>query len=81
MERRSIGRTKISKSALVFFGAPPGVFCCSVRDITNAGAGLRLDAPKTYPLNFELSFDNFHTTRRCRVAWKQGDLIGVAFEA
>jgi hypothetical protein len=32
------------------------------------------------PPSFELTFDNFHTIRRCRVIWQQGDLVGVAFQ-
>jgi len=32
------------------------------------------------PLNFELSFDSFHTVRECRVIWRQGDFVGVAFQ-
>ena len=32
------------------------------------------------PLNFELSFDNFHTVRECRVVWRQGDFVGIAFQ-
>jgi hypothetical protein len=27
-----------------------------------------------------LSFDNFHTIRECRVIWRQGDFVGVAFQ-
>jgi hypothetical protein len=32
------------------------------------------------PLDFELSFDKFHTIRECRVIWRQGDFVGVAFQ-
>jgi hypothetical protein len=79
IERRLIGRTKISKSALLFCGEQLGVFGCGVRDITNIGAGLRLDGLDVHPVDFELSFDNFRTVRKCRVAWKQGDFVGVEF--
>ena len=79
-ERRSIGRTRISKSALLFFSTQRGVLACSVRDVTNVGAGLRLHGLSVYPLNFEISFDNFRTSRKCRLAWTQGDFVGVAFE-
>jgi hypothetical protein len=79
-ERRSVGRTTISKSALLFFDAQRGVFTCEVRDITNGGAGIRLQDLNVLPLNFELTFDNFHTIRKRRVIWRQGDFIGVAFQ-
>ncbi len=78
-ERRSVGRTKIAKSALLFFGSRRGVFGCSLRDVTNIGAGIRLDNINVLPPDFELSFDNFRTIRKCRLVWRQGDFTGVAF--
>ena len=52
----------------------------AVIDITNLGAGIRTqDLPAT-PLNFELSFDNFRTARKCQLIWRDGDFVGVAFE-
>jgi hypothetical protein len=79
-ERRSIARTTISKDALLFFDAQRGVLTCRVQDVTNSGAGIELHALNLLPLDFELSFDNFHTVRECRVIWRQGDFVGVAFQ-
>lgn len=78
-ERRSIGRTKIGKTALLFLSSERGVFSCGVRDVTNIGAGIRLDEVHFLPPDFELSFDNFLTVRKCRLVWRQGDFIGVVF--
>jgi len=80
-ERRSIGRTKIAKGALLFFVGQTGVHSCGVIDITNVGAGIRTQDLPALPLNFELSFDNFRTLRKCRLIWRNGDLVGVAFES
>ena len=79
-ERRSVTRTTISKDALLFFDAQRGVLTCRVQDVTNSGAGIELHALNLRPLNFELSFDSFHTVRECRVIWRQGDFVGVAFQ-
>jgi hypothetical protein len=79
-ERRSIGRTKIAKSALLFFIGQTSVCSCGVTDITNVGAGIRTQDLPALPLNFELSFDNFRTVRKCRLIWRDGDFVGVAFE-
>lgn len=79
-ERRSIGRTMISKSAKLFFNAQCGVMACGVRDITNVGAGIRVDGLNILPVNFDFSFDNFHTTRECRLVWRDGDFVGVVFQ-
>ena len=80
VERRSIGRTTISKSALIFFDAPRSIFNCVVQNITNGGAGIQLPDIRVLPPSFELTFDNFRTIRRCRVIWRQDDLVGVAFQ-
>jgi hypothetical protein len=79
-ERRYVTRTTISKDALLFFDEQRGVLTCRVQDVTNSGAGIELHALNLLPLNFELSFDNFHTVRECRVIWRQGDFVGVAFQ-
>jgi hypothetical protein len=79
-ERRSIGRTRIAKGASLFFSAQTGVHSCGVTDITNVGAGIRTQDLPALPLNFELSFDNFRTVRKCRLIWRDGDFVGVAFE-
>ena len=79
-ERRSIGRTRIAKGALLFFSGQTGVRSCGVTDITNVGAGIRTQDLPALPLNFELSFDNFRTVRKCRLIWRDGDFVGVAFE-
>jgi hypothetical protein len=80
-ERRSIGRTKIAKGALLFFSAQSGVRSCFVKDVTNVGAGLRAQGLPALPLDFELSFDNFRTSRKCRLIWRDGDFMGLAFES
>jgi len=79
-ERRSMSRTRIAKSALLFFTGQAGIRSCAVRDMTNIGAGIRIQDLPAVPLNFELSFDNFNTTRKCRLIWRDGDFIGAAFD-
>jgi hypothetical protein len=79
-ERRSIGRTRISRSALMFFTGKTALFPCCVRDVTNLGAGIRLEGLNILPLEFDLSFDNFRTIRRCHLVWRDGDFAGVKME-
>jgi hypothetical protein len=80
-ERRSIGRTRINRSASLFFVGQTGVLSCCVRDVTNQGAGVQLDGLNVMPTDFDLSFDNFRTTRKCRMIWRDGDFVGIAFES
>lgn len=80
-ERRSIGRTKIARGALLFLHEKIGVHTCTVRDVSNLGAGIRAQDLTVVPLDFALSFDNFRTVRMCRLIWRQGEFFGVAFES
>jgi hypothetical protein len=80
-ERRSVGRTKIQKGALLFFSEKTGVQSCTVRDVTNVGAGIRAPNLQIMPLEFALSFDGFRTVRMCRLIWRQADFHGVSFDS
>jgi hypothetical protein len=80
-ERRSNGRTKIQKEALLFFSEKTGVHSCTVRDVTNGGAGISIRSLPIMPANFALSFDGFRTLRSCRLIWRHHDVLGVAFES
>jgi hypothetical protein len=79
-ERRAVARTKINRDVLMFFMGQDRVHPCCVRNVTNHGAGLRLDGVNIVPSEFGISFDNFRTMRRCRLIWRNGDFVGAAFE-
>jgi hypothetical protein len=79
IERRAVGRTTINRDVLIFFNG--NVHACCVRNITNHSAGLRLNILNIVPSEFGISFDNFRTMRRCRLIWRDGNLVGVAFES
>ena len=80
-ERRTVGRTRINRNALLFYSGRAGVLSCCVRDVTNSGAGVHLEALDVIPVEFDLSFDNFRTVRQCRLIWRDGDVLGLAFES
>jgi hypothetical protein len=79
-ERRSIGRTLINRNALLYFSGQADVFPCCVRDVTNSGAGIRLEGLNVLPVEFDLSFDKFRTVRKSRLIWRDGDFVGVGFD-
>jgi hypothetical protein len=54
VERRAIGRTIINRHALLFFAGQSGVYGCCVRDVTNQGAGIRLNGLNMVPLDFDI---------------------------
>lgn len=81
LERRSKKRTVINRDALIFFTGSETVHSCCVRDATNDGAGVRLNGLSVMPFEFGISFDRFHTMRKCRMIWREGNFAGVTFES
>lgn len=81
IERRSVSRRKVVKTALLFFGGRRGISTCGVRDLSRMGAGIRLQDVNVLPADFELTFNNFNTIRKCRLVWRQGDFTGVIFRS
>jgi hypothetical protein len=81
VERRAVGRTSIDRDVLMYFSGQDGVHACCVRDVTNHGAGLRLNGLIMVPSEFGISFDNFRTMRRCRLIWRDGDFVGASFQS
>jgi len=79
VEQRAITRTKITRNARLFFDEQRSVFACNVHDIAKGGAGIQLQDFLVLPLNFELTFDNFHNIHRCQIVWRRGDFVGVKF--
>jgi hypothetical protein len=59
VDRRAIGRTMIHRGALLFVSSKAGVHSCVVRDVTNHGAGIRLNGLNIVASEFGVSFDNF----------------------
>jgi hypothetical protein len=81
LDRRSCERTFCGKSGLLFFSRHRGFCPCYVRDITDVGAGIRLQHLPLLPIDFLLSLDQFKNARICRLRWRDGDFAGAAFEA
>ena len=79
-DRRAVGRAGIEKGALLFFKGQIGARGCNVIDISHGGAKLRTHNLSVLPNTFELTFDNFLTIRQCRLIWRDGDFLGLAFE-
>jgi hypothetical protein len=52
---------------------------CTVRNISNIGAALRIDAPFAPPPEFDLAIAAEGTTRRVRVRWQVGTDLGVEY--
>ena len=49
-------------------------------DISQTDAKLHADGLGLLPIDFYITLDDFLTIRKCRLAWRYRDDIGVAFE-
>ena len=67
------------KRAKIMFDDQSSLIDCIVCNITNEGACLNFATAMPAAESFMLSFDNFRSTRPCRVAWRQTDRLGVCF--
>jgi hypothetical protein len=52
---------------------------CTVVDISEGGARLRVDDLQFVKPRFHLKFERTSPGRACKVSWTKGDLIGIEF--
>ena len=69
-----------SMDGLLFFRGGREVHACVAYDVTKISAQMLSDGLGVLPIDFYVTFDNFRTIGRCRLAWRHRDLIGVVFE-
>jgi hypothetical protein len=72
-------RRRTSQSAWMTIDGSFATRPCTVVDISEGGARLRVDDPQFVKPRFHLKFERTSPGRACKVAWKKGDLIGVEF--
>jgi len=77
-ERRRVHRTQVYWCAQIVLDQS----CqdCVVRDISSLGARLAFISTAAIPETFELTVDEAHLRRRCRVVWRSDSQIGVEFQ-
>jgi hypothetical protein len=68
---------RISSVAKIFFEAKAPVIECILIDYSAGGACLQLQKFVDIPNRFEVLYGT--TRKRCRIVWKRGLRLGVAF--
>jgi hypothetical protein len=68
---------RISTVAKILLGGKTPVVDCILVDYSAGGACLQLQKFMELPSRFEILYGT--TRKRCRIAWKRGMRIGVAF--
>jgi hypothetical protein len=79
-ERRERQRTRVLRNAKIIAPGFSSMMHCTVQDITGRGACLTVADTYGMPQTFELTFEQGHTRRSCRVVWRSRDRLGIAFE-
>jgi hypothetical protein len=78
-DRRAVKRTRVLRSAKIIVPRRSPVIHCTVQNVTSGGACLKLASTYGVPETFDLTFEHGRTRRRCRIAWRTDDKLGVAF--
>jgi PilZ domain len=79
-ERRKRQRTRVMRNAKIIAPRSASMIHCTVLDLTNDGACLKVANTYGMPQTFELTFEHGRTRRACRVVWHTHDSLGVTFE-
>ncbi len=80
VERRRSKRTAMRHPGrlLVHDGV---IYDCVVHNLTLLGICIELSShANQLPERLDFSFDNFRTVHRCKVIWREGNLIGAALQ-
>ncbi len=78
-ERRSVRRKHALKGARIVFNRGSSSFNCTIRDLSDGGAKLVVDAVLDIPDAFDLRFNDGSPPRHCSTQWISGKSIGVRF--
>jgi hypothetical protein len=79
--RRSIRQTPLVARAFVYLDRRLPLIECDVLNISDGGAHIVVHSEQMLPAHFVLFFTPDGSERRtCRVIWRNGSDIGVAFE-
>jgi hypothetical protein len=79
-DRRKVQRTRVLRSAKIIVPRRSPVIHCTVQNITDTGACLKLANTWGLPDTFDLTFEHGRTRRACRVIWRTHDKLGISFE-
>ena len=79
IERRRAPRQEVNKPARIAFRGSRPVIGCIVRNVSEGGAYLAVEASIELPDAFHLVFASSEPARACYIMWRKETRIGVAF--
>ena len=78
MDKQRQARCRVLKGAHIAFKGHGVAVDCTLRNLSDLGACLKVESPIGIPDTFDLVLDNA-PVRGCRVTWRKATQIGVAF--
>jgi hypothetical protein len=76
-QRRVMARRRMLKTGSIEFSET--AIECTVRNVSEAGAALEVVSPLYIPDRFTLFIQSEQSRRTCRIVWRTGKRMGVAF--
>jgi hypothetical protein len=80
-DHRKHPRQLTLQTAKIFIDSHSPAIPCAVLNISDGGACVLLPTKTYVPSFFDMAIDHKNTLYECRVAWRRGDKVGVAFAA
>jgi hypothetical protein len=77
IEKRTTQRHRVFKGGTITY-ENSGI-ACTVRNMSEGGAAIDLDAAVTLPQSFTLSIARDNFVRNCRPVWRDDRRVGLAF--
>jgi hypothetical protein len=78
-DRRAVLRYQVRKGGRLLFVDQPCFVECTIRDISEDGALLRMPASVTVPQRVLLWVERTNAIHDCEVRWRKGRMVGVQF--
>ena len=78
-EKRGAVRHRVLKGARIVFNGRRSTVDCTIRNLSEQGAGLEVTSAVGIPQSFDLEIPADGVVRRCRVAWRTERKLGVSF--
>jgi PilZ domain-containing protein len=76
-QRRVMARRRMLKTGSIEFSET--AIECTVRNVSEVGAALEVVSPLYIPDRFTLFIQSEQSKRTCRIVWRTGKRMGVAF--
>ena len=80
-KRRATQRHRVLKGALIVFNDGASTINCTVRNLSETGAHLRVASVVGIPNRFGLQFNDKSPNRNCELVWRKEADLGVRKEA